>query len=56
LPLPEAVRFLNLTRGWDVMLLYPAVATVANIPPKDAIRLVISATSATGTGVGSPVV
>ena len=40
----EAVRYLHLTHGWDVLHLYPAVGTVANLPPKDAIRLVMDAT------------
>jgi hypothetical protein len=43
--LQEAVRFLHLSRGWDVLLLSPAVAAVAGLPSKDAIRLVIAATS-----------
>ena len=52
--LQEAVRFLHLNRGWDVMLLSPAVATVANLPTKDAIRLVMSAAIATDSGARSP--
>lgn len=47
LSLREAVRFLHLSQGWNVLHLYPAVATVANLPPKEAIRLVLDATSET---------
>jgi hypothetical protein len=45
--LQEAVRLLHQTRGWDVMDLYPAVATVAKLSPKEAIRLVMSVTTLT---------
>ena len=54
--LQEAVRLLHQTRGWDVFLLSPTVATVANLPQKDTIRLVMAATSVTGSGAESPVV
>jgi hypothetical protein len=54
LSLREAVRFLHLSRGWDVLQLYPAVATVGNLPPKDAIRLVMETTGETDSGAGRP--
>ena len=38
----EAVKFLRWSKGWDILHLYPAVATVVGIPEKEAIRLVVS--------------
>jgi hypothetical protein len=49
LSVQEAVRFHHQIRGWDVMDLYPAVAMVAKMPPKEAIRLVMAATTLTGS-------
>jgi hypothetical protein len=49
LPLPEAIRILHQSRGWDVMELYPAVAKVADLPPKEAIRLVMTETVLAGS-------
>lgn len=54
LSLQEAVRRLHHTRGWDVMELYPAVAKVAGLPPKEAIRLVMVETVLAGSETGSP--
>lgn len=53
LSLQEAVRFLHQNRGWDVMDLSPAVATVGDLSPKEAIRLVMSVTILSGSGSGS---
>lgn len=47
LSLQEAVRYLHLTQGWDVMLIYPAVVTIAEVPEKEAIRMVMLAISET---------
>jgi hypothetical protein len=49
LPLPDALRRLYETRGWDVMELYPAVAKVAALSPKEAIRLVMTETVLAGS-------
>ncbi|WP_227254494.1 hypothetical protein [Frigoriglobus tundricola] len=42
--LRDAVRILHEKFGWDVMELSPAVAAVANLPQKEALRLVASLT------------
>lgn len=44
LSLPEAIRYLRLSHGWDVLLVYPAVASVAGMPVNEAIRMVMLAT------------
>ena len=42
--LQDAIRALHQTFGWDVMELSPAVVAVANLPQKEAIRLVMPLT------------
>ncbi len=43
--LPEAVRHLHQTRGWDLMVLYPAVEKVSGLTQNEAIRVAVLATS-----------